>query len=83
MIKAIQASKSEKVLFVFLIALVFFTFSSFFLLKNKCHFVEKLNLIKKNFQDRENVVEMNIGCGDEFFEFFLELFLQSFKKFKL
>ena len=48
MIKTIKASKSEKLLFIFLIVIVFFTFSSFFLLKNKCLFVEKVNLDKIN-----------------------------------
>ena len=41
MIKTIKASKSEKILFIFLIVLGVSAFSSFFLLKNKCLFVEK------------------------------------------
>ncbi len=82
MIKAIRASKSERVLFVFLIALVFFTFSSFFLLKNKCLFVEKVNLNKINFTDPENVVVMNIECGDVIIELYPELSPQSVKRFK-
>ena len=49
MIKAIKASKSEKVLFIFLVVLAIFTFSSFYILKNKCLFVEKVNLDKINF----------------------------------
>jgi len=43
MIKTIRASKSEKILFIFLICLSIFAFTSFFLLKNKCLFVEKNN----------------------------------------
>ena len=42
MIKTIKASKSEKILFIFLICLSIFAFTSFFLLKNKCLFVEKI-----------------------------------------
>ena len=47
MIKTIKASKSEKILFIFLICLAIFVFMSFFLLKNKCLFVEKNNLNSK------------------------------------
>ena len=64
MIKTIKASKSEKLLFVFLIVIAFFTFSSFFLLKNKCLFIEEINLDKINFAKPENVVVMNVECGD-------------------
>ena len=46
MIQTIKASKSEKILFIFLICLSIFAFTSFFLLKNKCLFVDKNNLNK-------------------------------------
>ena len=51
MIKTIKASKSEKILFVFLIVLGISAFSSFFLLKNKCLFVENNDLEKLNFKN--------------------------------
>ena len=53
MIKTIKASKSEKILFIFLICLSIFAFTSFFLLKNKCLFVEKNNLDDKGQIDPE------------------------------
>ena len=82
MIKTIKASKSEKLLFVFLIVIAFFTFSSFFLLKNKCLFVEKINLDKINFAKPENVVVMNVECGDVIIELYPNLSPQSVKRFK-
>ena len=83
MIKAIKASKSEKVLFIFLVVLAIFTFSSFYILKNKCLFVEKVNLNKINFPNPENVVVMNIECGDVIIELFPDISPQSVKRFKI
>ena len=40
MIKKIKASKSEKVIFIFIILLAVFSFGSFFLIKDKCLFVK-------------------------------------------
>ena len=82
MIKTIKASKSEKVLFVFLILLGIFTFSSFFILKNKCLFVEKVNLDNVNFSSPEKIVIMNIECGDVIIELFPDISPQSVKRFK-
>ena len=82
MIKTIKASKSEKVLFVFLILLGIFTFSSFFILKNKCLFVEKVNLDNINFSSPDNIVIMNIECGDVIIELFPDISPQSVKRFK-
>jgi len=48
MIKAVKASLSEKILFIFLICLGIFAFTSFFLLKNKCLSVKEVNLEKVN-----------------------------------
>ena len=73
MIRTIKASKSEKLLFVFLIVIAFFNFSSFFLLKNKCLFVEKINLDKINFAKPENIVVMNVECGDVIIEVYASL----------
>jgi len=40
MIEKIKATKSEKIIFVFLISLAIFFFGSFFLIKDKCLFVK-------------------------------------------
>ena len=70
MIKTIKASKSEKILFIFLICLSIFTFTSFFLLKNKCLFVEKNNLSKIKFDKPNNIAVMNVECGNVIIELY-------------
>ena len=64
MIKKIKASKSEKILFLFLISISIFALISFFLLKNKCLFVEKNNLSKLKFNKPNNIAVMNVECGN-------------------
>ena len=49
MIKKIKASRSEKIIFFFLISLAIFSLSSFFLIKNKCLFVKNYNPKKLSF----------------------------------
>ena len=49
MLKKIKQTKSEKLLLIFLILLAIFSLISFTLIKNKCLFVEKVNLTKLNF----------------------------------
>ena len=60
MIKTIKPSKSEKILLLFLICLSIFAFTSFFLLKNKCLFVDDVNLENQNFIDKENIIIMEV-----------------------
>jgi hypothetical protein len=62
--------------------IAFFTFSSFFLLKNKCLFIEEINLDKINFAKPENVVVMNVECGNVIIELYPNLSPQSVKRFK-
>ncbi len=73
MIKTIKASKSEKILFIFLIVLSIFVFTSFFLLKNKCLFVEKNNLSKLNFDEPNNIAVMNVECGNVIIELYPDI----------
>ena len=63
MLKKIKQSKSEKLLLIFLILLAIFSLISFTLIKNKCLFVEKVNLTKLEFNNPENIVILNISCG--------------------
>ena len=73
MIKSIKATKSEKILFIFLISLAIFAFTSFFLLKNKCLFVEKNNLSKLKFQEPNNIAVMNVECGNVIIELYPDI----------
>ena len=82
MIKSIKASKSEKILFIFLIILATFIFTSFFLLKNKCLFVEKNHLSKLNFNEPSNIVVMNVECGNVIIELYPDISPKSVERFK-
>jgi len=83
MIKTIKASKSEKILFIFLIGLSFFALTSFFLLKNKCLFVEKNNLDKLNFNKPNNIAVMNVECGNVIIELFPDISPKAVERFKI
>ena len=82
MIKTIKASKSEKILFIFLIALGVSAFSSFFLLKNKCLFVEKNDLKKLNFENPDNIAVMNLECGNVIIELYPDISPKAVERFK-
>ena len=82
MIKTIKASKSEKILFLFLICLSIFTFTSFFLLKNKCLFVEKNNLSNLNFNEPNNIAVMNVECGNVIIELYPDISPKAVARFK-
>ncbi len=83
MIKIIKASKSEKILFIFLISLSIFAFTSFFLLKNKCLFVEKINLSKLNFNKPNNIAVMNVECGNVIIELYPDISPKAVERFKI
>ena len=83
MIKTIKASKSEKILFIFLIGLSIFAFTSFFLLKNKCLFVEKNNLSKLNFNEPNNIAVMNVECGNVIIELYPDVSPKAVERFKI
>ena len=82
MIKAVKASLSEKILFIFLICLGIFAFTFFFLLKNKCLSVKEVNLEKVNFPDPENIAIMNVECGNVVIELYPEISPNSVERFK-
>ena len=83
MIKTIKASKSEKILFIFLIVLGVSAFSSFFLLKNKCLFVEKYDLKKLNVENPDNIAVMNLECGNVIIELYPEISPKAVERFKI
>ena len=83
MIKTIKASKSEKILFIFLIILAVSAFASFFLLKNKCLFIDKNDLKKLNIKNPENIVVMNLECGNVIIELYPETSPKAVERFKI
>ena len=82
MIKKVKASLSEKILLIFLISLGIFSFSFFFITKNKCFFVKKINLEKIQFNNYKNFAIMNVECGNVVIELFPDLSPNSVKRFK-
>jgi len=82
MLKKIKQTKSEKLLLIFLILLSIFSLVSFTLIKNKCLFVEKVNLTKLNFDKPENIVILNVPCGDVVIELFPSISPNSVERFK-
>ena len=82
MLKKIKQTKSEKLLLIFLILLAIFSLISFTLIKNKCLFVEKVNLTKLNFNNPENIVILNVSCGNVVIELFPSVSPNSVERFK-
>ena len=82
MIKKLKISISEKILFIFLISLGIFSFSFFFIIKNKCLFVENVDLAKIQFNNPKNIVVMNVECGNVIIELVPELSPNTVNRFK-
>ena len=82
MLKKIKQTKSEKLLLIFLILLAIFSLISFTLIKNKCLFVEKVNLTKLNFNKPENIVILNVPCGNFVIELYPIISPNSVERFK-
>ena len=83
MIKKIKASKSEKIIFFFLISLAVFSLSSFFLIKNKCLFVKDYNPDKLSFDKPNNIAILNVECGNVIIELYPNISPNSVKRFKM
>ena len=56
MIQKIKASKSEKIIFIFIVTLAIFFFGSFFLIKDKCLFVKNYDPLKITFSDFDALI---------------------------
>ena len=82
MIKKIKASRSEKIIFVFIIILSVLSFGSFFLIKDKCLFVKDYNPKKIKFNNPKNIAILNVPCGNVIIELYPEISPNSVKRFK-
>ena len=82
MIKKIKATLSEKLIFVFLLALAVFILSFTVIIKNKCLFVKNFNPQKINFEKPENIVVLNIECGNVIIELYPEVSPKAVERFK-
>ena len=82
MIEKIKASRSEKIIFAFIIILAIFSFSSFFLIKNKCLFIKNFDPQKITFEDPANIAILNVECGNVIIELYPDISPNAVKRFK-
>ena len=82
MIQKIKASKSEKIIFFFLISLAIFSLGSFFLIKNKCLFVKNYNPKKLSFDQPNNIAILNVECGNVIIELYPNISPNAVERFK-
>ena len=82
MIKKIKASRSEKIIFIFIIFLTIFSIGSFLLIKDKCLFVKDYDPRKINFKDPNNIAVLNVGCGNVIIELYPEISPIGVERFK-
>ena len=82
MIEKIKASRSEKIIFTFVVVLAIFSLGSFFLIKNKCLFVKNYDPQKINFNDKRNIAILNVTCGNVIIELYPNISPKAVKRFK-
>ena len=82
MIKKIKASKSEKIILVFLLSLAIFSFGSFYLIKNKCLFIKDYDPSKLIFKNPKNIAILNVPCGNVIIELYPQISPNAVKRFK-
>ncbi len=82
MIEKIKASKSEKIIFMFVIILGLFSITSFILLKDKCLFVKNYDPKKINFENPHNIAILNVECGNVIIELYPDISPNAVERFK-
>ena len=82
MIEQVKPSKSEKIIFIFLILLGLFSITSFFLLKNKCLLVTNYDPIEIKFDNPKNIAILNVECGNVIIELYPEISPSAVERFK-
>ena len=82
MIEKIKASKSEKVILIFIVTLAIFFFGSFFLIKDKCLFIKNYDPLKITFDNPKNIAILNVTCGNVIIELYPNISPNAVKRFK-
>ena len=82
MIEKIKASRSEKIIFIFVLFLAIFSFGSFILIKNKCLFVKNYDPQKINFNNPKNIAILNVACGNVIIELYPDISPKAVERFK-
>ena len=81
MIKKIKASRSEKIIFIFIIILAIFFFGSYFSIKNKCLFVKDIDPKKIEFESPKNIAVLSVPCGNVIIELYPNVSPNGVKRF--
>ena len=82
MINKIKATKSEKIIFGFLISLAIIFFGSYFLIKDKCLFVKNHDPQNISFVNPQNIAILNVSCGNVIIELYPNISPNAVKRFK-
>ena len=82
MIYKIKATKSEKIIFGFLISLAIIFFGSYFLIKDKCLFVKNHDPQNISFDNPQNIAILNVSCGNVIIELYPDISPNAVKRFK-
>ncbi len=82
MIKTIKPSRSEKIIFAFVIILAIFSFGSYFLIKDKCFFVKDYDPQEIIFDNPKNIAILNVTCGNVIIELYPDISPEAVKRFK-
>ena len=82
MIEKIKASRSEKIIFIFILILGLFSLTSFLLIKDRCLFVKNYDPEKIKFEDPSNIAILNVGCGNVIIELYPEISPNGVERFK-
>ena len=81
MIQKIKPSKSEKIIFIFIVVLALFSFGSFFLIKDRCLFVKNYDPKKIKFDKPSNIAVLNVPCGNVIIELYPKISPTGVKRF--
>ena len=82
MIEKIKPSRSEKIIFIFILILGLFSLTSFLLIKDRCLFVKNYDPEKIKFNDPSNIAILNVGCGNVIIELYPEISPNGVERFK-
>ena len=82
MIKTIKISKSEKIILIFIILLGVLSLTSLIILKNKCLFVKNFDPNEIQFNKPQNIVVLNVNCGNVIIELYPSISPNAVKRFK-
>ena len=82
MIKKVKATLSEKLILIFLFTLTIFVLSFTVIIKNKCLFIKNFDPQEINFDKPENIVVLNVECGNVIIELYPEISPKAVERFK-